>query len=89
MMIVLNSKGLPSMSDTHVTVSQAARELGVRPGDISTAFYRRELSDEAAPVVGKVRLIPRAYLPVIESVMRRAGKMKRGNLGPAVHVVAK
>jgi hypothetical protein len=64
-----------------LTVSDAARELAatlrqaVRPRDISTLFYERELRDDLCPIVGGRRLIPHDYLPQIENALRRAGKI--------------
>src|SRR3954447_1438440 len=43
------------------TVSDVARQHGVRPRDISDLFYNRELSDKKCPVVGGRRLIPPEY----------------------------
>jgi hypothetical protein len=61
-----------------MTVSEAARRIpGARPRDISQAFYDRLLRDDIAPLVGGRRLIPESYLPVIEMVLRRAGKLRR------------
>ena len=67
------------------TVSEAARELegmvngGVRPRDISTLFYQRELRDDLCPIVGGRRLIPRNYLDVIAMALRRKGLVKSAN----------
>ncbi len=52
-----------------LSVSDAARHLGVRPRDISDLFYQRRLSDEVCPVVGGRRLIPLDYLPVIQAAL--------------------
>lgn len=66
-----------------LTVSDAARELTavlgqeVKPRDISTAFYQRQLRDDLCPIVGGRRLIPADYLPQIEAALRRAGKITR------------
>ena len=57
------------------TVSQVAREISRRTGrtipphTISNLFYRRQLDDLRCPIVGRVRLIPEDYLPVIERVV--------------------
>ena len=37
---------------SHLSVSEAAREIGARPKDISDLFYKRELRDDLAPIVG-------------------------------------
>jgi hypothetical protein len=57
-----------------VNVSEAARELGARPQDISELFYKRRLRDDLAPIVGGRRLIDRTLLPVIRMQLKRAGK---------------
>ena len=54
---------------THLFVSNVARRLGVRPRDISDLFYQRLLRDDICPIVGGRRLIPRAYVPVIEAAL--------------------
>lgn len=54
----------------YLSVSDAARELGLRPRAISDAFYSRKLDDSMCPVVGRRRLIPRQYLPVIQRVLK-------------------
>jgi hypothetical protein len=58
-----------------LTVSDAARELVVKPRDISDLFYKRALREDIAPIVGGRRLIPRAYLDVVAMELRRAGKL--------------
>lgn len=66
---------------TQLTVSDAARELTaklgqeIKPRDISTRFYLRELRDDLCPIIGGRRLIPADYLPQIEAALRRAGKI--------------
>lgn len=71
-----------------LTVSDAARELAatlgqeVKPRDISTLFYQRELRDDLCPIVGGRRLIPHDYLPQIENALRRAGKITRREATP-------
>jgi hypothetical protein len=70
------------MSD-YLIVSQVARELTqslgreVRPHDISTLFYGRQLSDDRCPIVGGRRMIPRDYLPEIGRVLRNRKKKLR------------
>src|SRR4051794_21028114 len=39
-----------------LTVSEAARRLGVRPRDLSDLFYQRRLPDDLCPLVGGRRL---------------------------------
>ena len=64
-----------------IIVSEAARRLSqdlgvlVRPRDISTLFYHRELRDDLCPIVGGRRLIPASYLEQIEWALRRRGKL--------------
>jgi len=65
-----------------LTVSEAARELAtivhgtVRPRDISTLFYHRELQDDLCPIIGGRRAIPRDYLDTIADALRRKGMIK-------------
>jgi hypothetical protein len=68
----------------HLTVSDAARALSerldpiVRPRDVSSLFYHRELRDDLCPIIGGRRLIPADYLPLIEMALRHHGyKPKR------------
>jgi hypothetical protein len=62
---------------TYLSVSDAARRIagGVRPRDISDAFYQRLLDDRRCPIVSGRRLIPEDYLPFIEQVMRETGRL--------------
>jgi hypothetical protein len=53
----------------HLTVSEVARLLGVRPRDVSDLFYQRRLSDDLCPVIGGRRLIPRTYVPAVEAAL--------------------
>lgn len=56
-----------------LSVSEAARQLGCKPRDISDAFYARRLSDTKCPIISGRRLIPEDYLPRIQAELRRAG----------------
>jgi hypothetical protein len=56
-----------------LSVSTAARLLGVRPRDISDLFYQRKLSDGLCPLVGGRRLINREHLPLIKAALGAAG----------------
>lgn len=73
-----------------LTVSDAARELSaklgetIRPRDISTLFYLRELRDDLCPIVGGRRLIPRSYLPSIESAIQRRVRVHGRSWGAAI-----
>ena len=61
------------------TVSEAARELSrqtgvtIPPHVITNLFYKRLLDDETSPIVGRMRLIPDSYIPIIEKVLRDRG----------------
>ena len=55
----------------HHSVSEVARQLGVKPRDISDLFYSRELRDDLCPIVGGRRLIPDTYVDKIAEVLRR------------------
>lgn len=59
---------------THLSVSQAARQLGANPKDISDLFYRRRLRDDLCPVVAGRRMIPEDYLDIIAMALTRAGR---------------
>ena len=62
-----------------LSASGTAREvserfgINVSPRIITDLFYLRVLSDEACPIVGGRRLIPRTYLPVIVDTLRSRG----------------
>jgi len=64
-----------------LSVSEVARKIGARPRDISDLFYRRELGDEKAPIVGGRRMISPSFLPVVEMVLRRNGRSVRESQG--------
>jgi hypothetical protein len=67
----------------HLTVSDVARRLGVRPRDISDLFYARQLDDGVCPVVGGRRLIPGDYVPAIATALGRpAGKKSKKRHAP-------
>jgi hypothetical protein len=53
-------------------VSEVARQLGVRPRDISDLFYQRLLDDQRCPIVGGRRLIPEDYIPAIAEALESA-----------------
>ena len=57
----------------HHSVSEVARQLGVKPRDISDLFYSRELRDDLCPIVGGRRLIPETYIEEIAAALRRRG----------------
>jgi hypothetical protein len=54
------------MQDTTQTVSQLARQIGVQPREISDLFYKRDLPDDAAPIVAGRRRIPAELIPEIK-----------------------
>jgi hypothetical protein len=64
------------------TVSEIARQHGVRPRAISDLFYNRELSDEKCPIIGGRRLIPPEYVPVIVTALRKHGLIPGPDTGP-------
>lgn len=57
----------------YLSVSEAARELGAKPKQISDLLYQRELRDDLCPIVAGRRLIPRSYLPTVASVLAERG----------------
>jgi hypothetical protein len=61
---------------SHLNVSDAAREIGARPRDISALLYNRELSDDACPIVNGRRVIPRELLPIIRQKLVEKGKLQ-------------
>jgi hypothetical protein len=61
--------------DHFLIVSEVARRLGVPPRAVSDLFYQRKLDDARCPIVGGGRLIPEAYLPMIEVALRAAGRL--------------
>jgi hypothetical protein len=63
---------------SHLTVSDVARRLGVRPRDISDLFYQRRVSDELCPIVAGRRLIAESCLSVIVSALRECGVLPQG-----------
>jgi hypothetical protein len=63
----------------NLIVSEVARRIaGARPKDISDLFYQRRLDDLRCPIVGGRRLIPAEYVPEIEAVLRKAGRLPGG-----------
>jgi len=59
---------------SHLTVSDAAREIGARPRDISSLLYNREIDDAACPIVNGRRMIPRELLPTIRQMLAAKGR---------------
>jgi hypothetical protein len=62
----------------NLIVSEAARRIGAKPRDISTAFYERKLDDARCPIIGGRRLIPEDYLPEIAKTLREMGRLDGG-----------
>lgn len=58
-----------------LNVSDAARELGCRPRDISTLLYNREVDDALCPIVSGRRMIPRELLPQLRQKLAEKGKL--------------
>jgi hypothetical protein len=58
----------------HITVSEAARQIGASPRDISDLFYKRALRDDLAPIISGRRMIPTTYVDTIRAALRRAGR---------------
>lgn len=57
-----------------LSVSEAARQLGAKPKDISDLFYSRELDDQQGPIVAGRRIIPEDYLPTIRRALKQRGR---------------
>ena len=64
------------------SISEVARELPVRPRDISDAFYARQLDDSKCLIVGRRRLIPPDYIDEIRRVMGELGKLPGSTIKP-------
>jgi hypothetical protein len=58
-----------------LSVGEVARELGVKPADVSNLFYRRVLPDESAPIVAGRRMISADQVDNVRAALRRAGKI--------------
>ena len=54
----------------YLSVSEAARMLGVAPKVLSDLLYQRVLSIEVCPLVAGRRLIPRDYLSTVREILR-------------------
>ena len=65
--------------DDFLTVGQVADKIGVRPRDVSDAFYSRVLDAARCPVVNGRRFIPTDYVPEVRRVLA-----ERGRFGQAV-----
>jgi hypothetical protein len=69
------------MTTDFLSVGGAANELSerlsqtIRPKWITTLFYDKELRSDICPIIGGRRLIPRDYLPVIATALRRHGRI--------------
>lgn len=61
--------------ETHVSVSDVARRLGIAPRTISDLFYSRELRDDVCPIVAGRRLIPADYVEEIRAVLEQRGAL--------------
>jgi hypothetical protein len=59
---------------THLSVSEVARRLGVRPREISDLLYARMLSDRHCPIVAGRRLIPEEYVADAAAALRARGR---------------
>jgi hypothetical protein len=57
-----------------LSLSQAARRLGVPPRALSDAFYQGLLRDDLCPHFAGRRVIPLEYLPVIAGVLKGRGR---------------
>ena len=58
------------MLHEYQTIGDVARELGVRPRDISDALYQQRLDAERCPTFAGRRMIPRDYVETIARVLR-------------------
>ena len=60
---------------SHTTISEVARQFGVRPRDISDLFYSRVLDESVCPIVGGRRMIPQAYVAAIKAALEERGRL--------------
>jgi hypothetical protein len=58
-----------------LSVSEAARQLGVRPRDISDLCYQRRLTDSQAPMIAGRRVIRQRCLGAVRHALEQAGKI--------------
>jgi hypothetical protein len=66
-----------------LSVGEVGRKIGANPKDITDAFYRGLLRDDIAPIMAGRRMIPESYLPMVEMVLRRLGKLHRQEVSDA------
>ena len=53
------------------SITDAAKEIGVRPRDISDAFYQQKLDADKCTRFGRALAIPANYLPTIREVLKK------------------
>ncbi len=56
-----------------LSVGDVARQLGVRPSQVTQLFYEQRLRDDLCPIVAGRRLIPPACVETIAMQLRRKG----------------
>lgn len=62
-----------------MTVSEVARQIETRlgrtipPRQISDLFYSRRIDDSRCPVIGRNRVVPVDFIPVIEQALLNKG----------------
>jgi hypothetical protein len=67
----------------YLTVTEAAAACGkiggerVEPRELSDALYQGRLDRDRCPLAGRVRLIPRDYLPEVCRVVKEARERRR------------
>jgi hypothetical protein len=61
-----------------VGVTETTRKLGVLPRVLSDLFHAEKLDRDRCPIVGKRRVIPADYVPIIKAKLRELGKVKDG-----------
>lgn len=65
----------------YLSVSEVAKEISaeygarVRPRAISDLLYSGQLRDDLCPLMGRVRAIPKTYVPNVAAALKRAGKL--------------
>jgi len=62
---------MAAISESEVTVTQAARVIGVDPQRLADAIYRGRVDAARCPLIGTRRLVERAYLDEIRQILDR------------------
>jgi hypothetical protein len=58
-----------------ISLTDAARRLGVLPKLLSDLLWLRELDRDRCPLIGRTRAVPLDYLPEIRALLVKKGKL--------------